>query len=444
MAPTRKPAPAAPPDSSESSPGIQEEDHNGITTTSRNPPAPSPSTPNDSDHDNINAALGLSRSSTIVPADRSTNYLPSKFSSAMLVPTAHRRKGAKAKTPKDSGPTHRLRKALGGGGREVFRRDEPRMPVEGDEDYDGVQGGIFGGRENEKEGGKTPPRLRWNGFKWALFIANTLLSAYALTGLIFCLLTWFDVFEHADIVRVGNTTALIISTTTCVLALLVCTIGWAGILLNNRAFLAWYAFLLWAVFALLVSAGYITYKQRAFNVEGKVNAQWSRALRQDGRLRIQNRLRCCGYYSPFVEAAPSQTCFPRAVLQGCKQPYLHFERAVLELWYIIAFSLVPLQIGVMVTALLCADHVTWRFGKGMMPAAYRLTSGSVAVIMGGYASRLADQYGADSAGAEGSLSAPSRTDSSASSSSSSIAGASSRAMSSRVSITPGSRFAEEI
>ena len=65
-------------------------------------------------------------------------------------------------------------------------------------------------------------------------------------------------------------------------------IGYAGILLNNRAFLAVYTLLLWISFALLVTPGYMAYKQRTFNLEGKINSQWSRSLGTSGRLRIQD------------------------------------------------------------------------------------------------------------------------------------------------------------
>lgn len=211
------------------------------------------------------------------------------------------------------------------------------------------------------------------------------LSIYALAGLIFCLLTWFDVFEHADIVRVGNRTELILSTAAAVLASLTSVIGWAGILLNNRSFLAVYTFALWLCFALLVTPGYITYKQRVFNLEGKINAQWSRDLGADGRLRIQNKLHCCGYYSPFVEATVSQSCYARSVLPGCKEAYINFEKRVLYLWYTIAFSLVPFQLVIMLAGLLCSNHVTYRFGKGMMPKAYRLSMASMGIIMDNYA-----------------------------------------------------------
>jgi hypothetical protein len=162
-------------------------------------------------------------------------------------------------------------------------------------------------------------------------------------------------------------------------------VGWAGILLNNRSYLAIYTFLLWICFAFLVTPGYITYRRKTFNLEGKINAQWSQSLGASGRLRIQNRLGCCGYFSPFVEATISQTCYARSVLSGCKKPYLDYERLVLGRWYIIAFGIVPIHIAIIFAGLLCSNHVTYRFGKGMMPKAYRLSMNSMAIIMDNYA-----------------------------------------------------------
>jgi len=170
-------------------------------------------------------------------------------------------------------------------------------------------------------------------------------------------------------------------------------IGWSGILLNNRAFVSVYTLLCWVTFGFLVAPGYMSYRRVTFNLEGKVNSQWSRALGVAGRLRIQNQLHCCGYFSPFVEATVSQTCYARSTLPGCKGDYLRFQRMVLQRWYIIAFALVPVQLTCMIAALLCGNHVTYRFGKGMMPKAYRLNADSMAVIMDNYATQLADQYG---------------------------------------------------
>lgn len=208
---------------------------------------------------------------------------------------------------------------------------------------------------------------------------------YSFVGLIFCFLAWFNTFQRADVLRVGNRTELIVSTLACCLGVFASLIGWAGILLNNRSFLAVYTFLLWVVFIFILVPGYMTYKRRTFNLEGKINGQWSQTLGVGGRLRIQNELSCCGYLSPFIEATVSQTCYARSILPGCKFAYVTFEKTVLKRWYTIVFALVPVHIAVMITGLLCSNHVTYRFGKGMMPKAYRLSLTSMAIIMEGFA-----------------------------------------------------------
>jgi len=81
----------------------------------------------------------------------------------------------------------------------------------------------------------------------------------------------------------------------------------------------------------------------------------------------------------------SQTCYARSILPGCKLSYIQFERKMLQKWYTAAFSLVPLHLAVILAGLLCSNHVTYRFGKGMMPKAYRLSMNSMAVIMDNYA-----------------------------------------------------------
>ena len=215
------------------------------------------------------------------------------------------------------------------------------------------------------------------------------LTLYTFIALVVCLLTWFDVWENAYVIRTGNSPELILSTLTAVIGLLTSLIGWAGILLNNRGFLAWYTFMTWVTFAFLVSPGYMTYKRRTFNLEGKINAQWSRNIDIMGRLLIQNQLNCCGYFSPFVEATVSQTCYARSILPGCKAAYLHFEKNLLLRWYKAVFALVPVQILIMVAGLLCSNNITYRFGKGMMPEAYRLNVSTMSVIMDKYAEYVA-------------------------------------------------------
>ena len=196
---------------------------------------------------------------------------------------------------------------------------------------------------------------------------------------------WFNTFQHSEIILVANKAELIISTLAAALGITASVIGWAGILLNNRTFLAIYSFLLWLVFAALVIPGYLCYRRRTFNLEGKINSQWSRDLDSVGRLRIQNSLQCCGYFSPFVEATVSATCYSRSLLPGCKMTFLLYERVILKRWYTASFGLVPIHIMVVLAGLLCSNHVTYRFGKGMTPKAYRLNNDTVAAIMDNYA-----------------------------------------------------------
>ncbi|KAJ7719561.1 hypothetical protein B0H16DRAFT_1432681 [Mycena metata] len=128
----------------------------------------------------------------------------------------------------------------------------------------------------------------------------------------------------------------------------------------------------YTAFGLLVVPGYITYKRRirTLNLEAKVNQQWSQELGATGRLTIQSVLGCCGYFSPSVEATVSARWF---------------QEKALTRWYIISFGLVPADIAIMAAGLLCSNHVTYRFGKGMMPKAYRLSREPRAVIMEQYA-----------------------------------------------------------
>ena len=335
----------------------------------------------------------------------SVNYLPSKFSTGVLVGGGETRRRP---VTQDSVDADFFGSGIPkmGGGVDAFKSGEARMGGEGDGDDDVTSSRkwFFRRQQGDSQQVNNSRKLRWNKFKWILFAANAIvesshhsfdllyifissfqLTTYAFIALIFCLLTWFNVWNQADIIRVGNRPELVISTMAACLGIFTALIGWAGILMNNRSFLALYSFLLWITFIFLVAPGYMTYRRRTFNLEGKINAQWSRRIGPEGRVRIQNQLQCCGYFSPFVEATISQTCYARSILPGCKSRYLVFERAVLKRWYTASFLLVPFHLFIMTAGLLCSNHVTYRFGKGMMPKAYRLSMTSMAIIMDNYA-----------------------------------------------------------
>jgi len=138
------------------------------------------------------------------PPSLSVNYVPTKFTK-----------------PHSQGEwAHRRAKI--GGGRDAFAANAQRMGAQGTVDDD--EGLVF---ELGKGGlkAKHKPKLRWNRFKWILFLANSVVSLeygvplfrahppqliiYAMAGLVSCILVWINVFYQSDVIRVGNRTELI-------------------------------------------------------------------------------------------------------------------------------------------------------------------------------------------------------------------------------------------
>lgn len=60
-----------------------------------------------------------------------------------------------------------------GGGVDAFRTGEARIPGQQDEDEDGLTSGWFGGQDSRA----SQKKLRWNRFKWILFVANSFVGA---------------------------------------------------------------------------------------------------------------------------------------------------------------------------------------------------------------------------------------------------------------------------
>ena len=81
------------------------------------------------------------------------------------------------------------------------------------------------------------------------------------------------------------------------------------------------------------------------------------------------------------EAAPSKRCYIRASIPGCRDSLFEFERNNLAIVWKVAFALAALHILNMVIGLLCSNHVTNRFGKGLTPQRYRLCSDDIKTEM---------------------------------------------------------------
>ena len=172
-------------------------------------------------------------------------------------------------------------------------------------------------------------------------------------------------------------------------------VGITGTLLNSRPILAVYVLLLFPSFLSFVSVGYLTYKKANFSLDAKVSEAWHRWYSPSARTVLQGALGCCGWSGPLHGATASGTCYARSPLAGCHGPLVRFERDALSSVAGTVFSLVPLHLGNIFVGLLCANHVTHRFRKGITPARYRLTAEDI----------LSSSPGSSSAAAAGSSSA---------------------------------------
>ncbi|CDO72212.1 hypothetical protein BN946_scf184970.g64 [Trametes cinnabarina] len=218
---------------------------------------------------------------------------------------------------------------------------------------------------------------RWTWHKWCLVLSVCSVLVYGTAGLICAILTWFRAWNSADVMYVADYDLLVFITLSASILLFTALIGFSGTLLNSRPILAVYGLLLWPAFLSLLVVGYTSYKRSAFALDRKLNLAWSQWYTPLGRRVIQDALRCCGFYSALHEAAPSKSCYPRTPLPGCKGKLWRFERANLALIWGTVFSLVPVHILNIFVSLLCANHVTRTFGKGITPKRYRLNGEDV-------------------------------------------------------------------
>ncbi|CDH51974.1 tetraspanin tsp2 [Lichtheimia corymbifera JMRC:FSU:9682] len=215
-------------------------------------------------------------------------------------------------------------------------------------------------------------RQLWTARKWWILLANTLLFCYGLAILLFAILTFLKFYQSADVVIVGERKILNLIIATGAICLASSLLGYVGIMLNNRAVLTFYNLLLWVCFGLIASIGYVAYRKAKWNIQGKLSYQWHYDLTPDGRARLQANLHCCGYKSFTDFHERSNKCFPRTLLPGCRYKYQQFTIQMLRYTWIVAFSLVPGHLFVVITALLCSNHVNRKFGKNLPPKIYRL------------------------------------------------------------------------
>lgn len=159
-------------------------------------------------------------------------------------------------------------------------------------------------------------------------------------------------------------------------------VGITGTLLNSRPILAVYVLLLFPSFLSFVSVGYLAYKKANFSLDAKVSEAWHLWYSPSARSILQGALGCCGWSGPLHGAVASGLCYARSPLPGCHGPLVYFERDTLSSAAATVFSLVPVHLANIFAGLLCANHVTDRFGKGITPRRYRLTAQDILLSSG--------------------------------------------------------------
>lgn len=184
-------------------------------------------------------------------------------------------------------------------------------------------------------------------------------------------------WTHADVMYVADHDILVLISFAGSILLFTSIVGLTGIIVNSRPILAIYNLLLWPALMSMLAIGYASYKRSSFALDHKISFFWSQFFTPLGRLLIQNSLHCCGFLSPLHEAVPSRRCYPRTALPGCRGKLYRFERLHLKTIWQTTFALVAVHLLNIAIALLCSNHVTEMFGKGIMPRKYRLTKGDL-------------------------------------------------------------------
>ena len=323
-------------------------------------------------------------------------YVSNKFSSSIHTRASN---GHLWKRPRhDEADVAPLRR---GGGISAFRPGSQRIPQEEDEDEHNIPLELVQVKP-VKRPNQRRKRKRWNHFKWALVIANTAvrtpsrhllllltripqLTLYALAGLAVCIATLLGVLSDSPIILAANPTPLHLSTAAAGFLLLTALVG-SGLARHPHQPPAVPRHIHRAPPSRprarhRAGLPHVQARELQPPPPAKLDAQWSARPGARGRLALQDAMKCCGYFSPFVEAMAGGACYARSVLPGCKAPFLQAQRRILGAWYAAAFAVCGAQVLVLATAVLCANHVTYRFGKGMMPERYRLDERKLTVIV---------------------------------------------------------------
>ncbi|KAK3833418.1 MAG: hypothetical protein JOS17DRAFT_77389 [Linnemannia elongata] len=244
----------------------------------------------------------------------------------------------------------------GGGGFNMNRQDDARLQLEQARAYY-----------------KSRKCITWTRSKLLLLLANTILLGYAVTCTVIMTMSWrgdpwTKPYLDSGIMMIANHNVLLLMMVTAPFGVFIALLGFIGIFTQSRKILSWYTLLLWPLFAMMTSIGYICFRRSHISLYQKLKFSWINEYTRDDRLVIQNALNCCGYRSLSDYPSYDLHCFPRAPLPSCETKFLQYQQDLLSNASSAAFTLLPIQLLVMLVALLCSNHI-----DGLYRTAYPIT-----------------------------------------------------------------------
>ncbi|KAG0364619.1 hypothetical protein BGZ54_007332 [Gamsiella multidivaricata] len=216
----------------------------------------------------------------------------------------------------------------------------------------------------KKSYAEDPFYKRWTKSKWILLLSTIMLLGYSCAVFAVAIGYMTHKFDLSVVVMEFHSNLIYLSLAGGLLGVISALIGLVGIFRENRLWLSIYALLLWPVFALYVSVGYIAFRRSKNHLRARIKDEWIHSYTREQRLVVQRQLKCCGYQDPNWYGAYDLRCFPLTNLPGCHHKYSVYEEKLLSTCTTAAFSLVPFQLLVMVAALLCSNHVDGMLRSG--------------------------------------------------------------------------------
>ncbi|KAG0201765.1 hypothetical protein BGX28_005510 [Mortierella sp. GBA30] len=198
---------------------------------------------------------------------------------------------------------------------------------------------------------------RWTKSKWILLLSAILLLLYSVAVFVVSLGYMLGKFELAPVVIEFHGNLLKLALSGSVFGIACALIGLVGVFREDRTWLSWYTTLLWPGFAIYISVGYIAFRRVKSHLRAHLKDEWLHSYTREQRLIVQRNLKCCGYQDPTYYGEYDLRCFPMINLPGCQHKYNKYEYELLTTCWTIAFSIMPFQLFVMITALLCSNHV---------------------------------------------------------------------------------------